>query len=92
MKERRLVSICQIDVEADSSHSATDIMRRFYDSPQGQWVDEHAEYVFWELDKSQQFCDKYWNDATVNIYADFDQMNAVAFELKFGNAKDEIYL
>ena len=84
--ERRLVTSCPIGLDREPSHSATHVMTLFYESELGAWVDAHASYLFWELHDSHEY-----NTLLVNIYADFNQMNAIAFELKFGNRKNEIH-
>jgi hypothetical protein len=56
----------------------------------GEWVTENSEYVFWELSDKP-----YLYGVTVDIYADFSPLDAMTFELKYGNNKksntDEIY-
>lgn len=83
---RCLVSSCPIGLADEPSHSATLVMKTFWEHHIGKWVEEHASYVFWELNDSTNHF-----QLIVDIYADFDQMNAIAFELKFGNIKNEIY-
>ena len=80
--ERRLVASCPIGLDKEPSHSATHVMTLFYESEVGAWVDTHASYLFWELHDSHEY-----NTLLVNIYADFNQMDAMAFELKFGHTK-----
>jgi hypothetical protein len=56
-------------------------MEEFLKTPAGNWVEENANYIYWNLINTNL------HEIEVNIYADFDQLNAMAYKIKFGHLK-----
>jgi|15BtaG_2_1085339.scaffolds.fasta_scaffold06428_2 hypothetical protein len=54
-------------------------MEEFLQTQPGNWVEENAEYIFWNVIKTNLY------EIEMNIYADFNKLNAMTYELKFGH-------